>query len=74
MDKKSPSPASVDAYIQGFPDDVRQKMQAIRSTILQTVPEATEKISYQMPLSLIARITAYRAEDNRQKERERRKQ
>jgi len=127
MDKKSPSPASVDAYIQGFPDEIRQKMQAIRSTILQVVPEATEKISYQMPgfmykgplvyfaafqnhigfyptpngveqfkeelskykqgkgsvqfplneempLLLIARITAYRAEENRKKERDRRKQ
>lgn len=44
-----PSLESVDAYIESFPEDVQAKLQAIRSAIKAVVPEAREKISYQMP-------------------------
>ena len=121
MQMKSSAPESIDEYIRGFPEDVRVKLLAIRSVIKSVVPEAQEKISYQMPcflyngplvyfaafrnhigfyptpngidefkeelsryrqgkgsvqfpineempLDLIARITAYRADENRQKQ------
>lgn len=126
MERKQPSPETVDAYIQRFPEDIRIKLEAIRATIKAVVPDAKEKISYQMPgfsfhgplvyfaafqnhigfyptpngieefksdlakyrqgkgsvqfpvdqempLELIARITAYRAEENTRKEQERKK-
>jgi uncharacterized protein YdhG (YjbR/CyaY superfamily) len=39
----------IDEYIAGFPPDVREKLEAIRTTIKKAAPEAEEKISYQMP-------------------------
>ena len=44
-----PSLTSVDAYIESFPEAVQVKLQAIRSVIKSAVPDAQEKISYQMP-------------------------
>ena len=40
---------TVDAYMQNFPADVRQKLQMVRDTIRAVVPDAEETISYQMP-------------------------
>ncbi|MEX6688539.1 DUF1801 domain-containing protein [Danxiaibacter flavus] len=48
MDKKSPA-ATVDEYIAGFPQDVQEVLQSVRTTIQKAAPKATEKISYQMP-------------------------
>ncbi len=39
----------IDEYIAAFPPEVQQKLQAIRETIKAAAPDATEKISYQMP-------------------------
>lgn len=39
----------VDAYIRQFPADVQVILQQIRQVIREVVPEADEKISYQMP-------------------------
>jgi uncharacterized protein YdhG (YjbR/CyaY superfamily) len=39
----------IDAYIHGFPPDVQEKLEAVRRTIRAAVPEASEKISYQIP-------------------------
>jgi len=47
--EKKPSLASVDAYIESFPEDIQVKLQSIRATITSVVPEAKEQISYQMP-------------------------
>jgi uncharacterized protein YdhG (YjbR/CyaY superfamily) len=38
-----------ESYFQQFPIDVQEILQKIRETIHQAAPEATEKISYQMP-------------------------
>jgi uncharacterized protein YdhG (YjbR/CyaY superfamily) len=38
-----------DSYIAGFPEQTRIRLETLRSLIRQTVPEATETISYQMP-------------------------
>ncbi len=42
-------PKNIDEYIAGFPKDVQEKLQKIRSTIRKAVPGAEEKISYRMP-------------------------
>ena len=41
--------ASVDEYIASFPPDVRDVLQEVRRTIHEVVPDAGEKISYQIP-------------------------
>jgi len=42
-------PQTIDEYIAGFPADVQEVLQKIRKTVHEAAPEATEKISYQMP-------------------------
>lgn len=42
-------PESIDAYIAGFPPEVRAVLQRIREMIRQAVPEARETISYAIP-------------------------
>ena len=49
MDQKNQHPRNIDEYIAGFPSDVQKILQKIRTTIKKAAPEATEKISYQMP-------------------------
>lgn len=40
---------SIDEYIAQFPEDIQAILQQIRSVIKDAAPDATEKISYQMP-------------------------
>ena len=40
---------TVDEYIATFPEDVRQILQTVRSTIREAVPEAEKYIGYQLP-------------------------
>lgn len=40
---------NIDDYIAAFPPEVRSILEKIRATIRKAVPQATEKISYQMP-------------------------
>ncbi|MBF6074868.1 iron chaperone [Nocardia beijingensis] len=42
-------PATVDAYLAAFPEDVREILGAIRRAIQAALPEATEAISYDIP-------------------------
>jgi len=49
MDNRSAGFATIDEYIAMFPADIQEKLQEIRRTIKAAAPEATEKISYQMP-------------------------
>lgn len=49
MQPKHTPPATIDTYIALFPEDVQQILQKIRAVIRAAAPEATEKISYQMP-------------------------
>ena len=46
-DKKTPK--DIDEYIAGFPIDVQQILENIRTTIQEAAPDAEETISYQMP-------------------------
>ena len=41
--------SSIDEYIATFPADIQAILQELRATIHAAAPEATEKISYQLP-------------------------
>ena len=49
MRTNEPAPKTIDEYIAGFPDDVREKLEKIRTTIRKAAPNAQEAIKYQMP-------------------------
>lgn len=40
---------TIDEYLSTFPKEVQEKLQSIRETIKKAAPEASEKISYQIP-------------------------
>jgi uncharacterized protein YdhG (YjbR/CyaY superfamily) len=40
---------SIDEYIATFPPEIQKLLQTMRETIRAEAPEATERISYQMP-------------------------
>ncbi|WP_370567475.1 iron chaperone [Desemzia sp. RIT 804] len=49
MIESEKSPTTVEEYIQGFPKEVQEIMQKIRSIVKEEAPEIQEKISYGMP-------------------------
>lgn len=49
MESKKSGFASIDEYIEAFPPEIQAILQQIRATIKAAAPDATEKISYQMP-------------------------
>jgi uncharacterized protein YdhG (YjbR/CyaY superfamily) len=44
-----PTPKTVDEYLAALPAAPRAALERVRKTILATVPDPTETISYQMP-------------------------
>lgn len=46
---EAPSLTRIDEYIAQYPDDLRKKLQEIRKLIHAAAPDATEKISWNMP-------------------------
>ena len=42
-------PKNIDEYIASFPPEIQTILEKVRSTIRKAVPEAQEKISYQIP-------------------------
>ena len=49
METSRPHFTSFDEYIATFPLEVQKKLKALRRAIHLAAPDATEKISYQMP-------------------------
>lgn len=49
MSEEKSTYTSIDDYIATFTPEVQGKLQALRQVIKEAAPEATEKISYQMP-------------------------
>lgn len=47
--KRTDAMNTIDEYIAQFPPEVQEKLAAVRNTIREAAPEATEKISWQMP-------------------------
>jgi uncharacterized protein YdhG (YjbR/CyaY superfamily) len=43
------NPADIDTYIAAFSPEVRKRLQQLREAIHSAAPDASEKISYQMP-------------------------
>ena len=40
---------TIDEYIATFPEGIQARLEAVRATIRAAAPDATERISYQMP-------------------------
>lgn len=49
MEDKKTEYHNIDEYIRQFPAEIQDILQEIRKIVRETAPEATEKISYQMP-------------------------
>ena len=49
MESNSAVPETIDEYIANFPHDIQEILEKIRTVIKTAAPDATEKISYQMP-------------------------
>lgn len=49
MKSNSTVPETIDEYIANFPHDIQEILEKIRAVVKAAAPEATEKISYQMP-------------------------
>ncbi len=49
MSTKPKAPLDIDEYIAGFPADVREILETIRTTIKKAAPDAQETIKYGMP-------------------------
>jgi uncharacterized protein YdhG (YjbR/CyaY superfamily) len=49
MRKSRSEPKDIDEYIAGFPMDVEEILEEIRTTIRKAAPDAEETIKYQMP-------------------------
>jgi len=49
----------IDDYIAGFPPEVQKVLQQVRATIRAAAPQATERISYQMPAFFQDGVLAY---------------
>ena len=49
MKTKQTQPTTIDEYIADFPRDVQPLLEKVRAAIRKAAPNATEKISYQMP-------------------------
>jgi uncharacterized protein YdhG (YjbR/CyaY superfamily) len=49
MGSSRTAPKDIDEYIARFPDNVRETLEKIRTTIRRAAPDAQETISYQIP-------------------------
>ena len=49
MKPNQTAPQNIDEYIAGFPPDIQEILQKIRTTIRKAAPKAGETIKYQMP-------------------------
>jgi uncharacterized protein YdhG (YjbR/CyaY superfamily) len=49
MEKQKTGAGTVDEYIDGFPIEIQTILLRLRAVIHAAAPEATERISYQMP-------------------------
>jgi uncharacterized protein YdhG (YjbR/CyaY superfamily) len=58
---RSTSNTEIDAYIEGFPVEIRKRLKAIRKIAREIVPQGEEKISYQMPAVFQQGIVVYYA-------------
>jgi uncharacterized protein YdhG (YjbR/CyaY superfamily) len=53
------APRDVDSYLGGFPPEVREVLEKVRSAIREAVPDAVETISYGIPAYRLERVALY---------------
>lgn len=53
------TPASIDGYLDGCEPRARATLQQIRAVIRSVAPEATERLSYNMPTFFIGKVLAH---------------
>lgn len=49
MEGKTADYQTIDEYIAAFPEEIQEKLRALRETIRAAAPQAEERISYRMP-------------------------
>jgi uncharacterized protein YdhG (YjbR/CyaY superfamily) len=59
MNSANKHPENVDDYIAGFPPDVRQRLEAVRTAVRKAAPDAEERLSYQMPAFFLNGVLVY---------------
>jgi uncharacterized protein YdhG (YjbR/CyaY superfamily) len=59
MDTANQEAKTIDEYIGRFPEDIQQRLEALRQTIKQAAPDAQEAISYGMPAFRMGKILVY---------------
>lgn len=55
----NPKAASIEEYISWFPKEIQEKLELIRQTIREAVPEAKEVISYHIPAFKTKEVLVY---------------
>lgn len=57
----NPKPESVDQYLSWFTGEIRERLELIRATLKNELPEAKEVISYHMPAFKTTEVLVYYA-------------
>jgi uncharacterized protein YdhG (YjbR/CyaY superfamily) len=64
MSSAKPVARTVDEYIEGFPEDVQEKLRKVRATIRAAAPRAEETISHKIPTfklhGMLVSLAAYK--------------
>lgn len=55
------APNPIDAYIAAFAPALRDRLEAVRATVLAAVPQGEERISYRMPAVFQGGVVVYYA-------------
>jgi uncharacterized protein YdhG (YjbR/CyaY superfamily) len=57
----NPKPTSVEEYFSWFSPEIQEKLQLIRNTLREALPDAKEVISYHMPAFKTSEVLVYYA-------------
>ncbi|MBI5010651.1 MAG: DUF1801 domain-containing protein, partial [Bacteroidia bacterium] len=55
------NPSNFEQYILNYPEEIRERLQKIRSLVIKIAPDAVEKISYGMPAFTLHGMLLYYA-------------
>lgn len=59
MDENSNAYQTIDDYINQYTGDIRERLTYLREVIKEAAPEASERISYQMPALFLHGVLVY---------------
>lgn len=59
MESQDIKPTTIDEYLSSVPENIREKLEKLRSTIHSAAPDAKEVISYGMPAFKINSVIVY---------------